>query len=362
MNPAQCIPARILAAELDLEAAWVRVQEKSGMPGVDGIGARRFERCAPWMLREIETSLANEKYRCLPLRLAQIAKKNGGARVLLVPSVRDRVAQTAVAQWLSGRWNGNFHSCSFAYRPGLGVNDALLALAELREKGYRWVLDADIRSFFDSIEHSILFRLLTAKLGEASPAFLGWITQWVAGAVWTGSDLNRITCGVPQGSPLSPLLANCYLDGLDQSLSEAGIPFIRYADDFLLLARTPFDLSEARSVAEQALSGLGLFFNPDKTRTTSFERIFRFLGAEIRADGIFQPLRKKRVRCAPLYVAPIMPPALLRAWMAGVVEIATVFDHSSFQQIDEVKSASPECIETPGWCARCWTDRIRTGR
>jgi retron-type reverse transcriptase len=198
------IPARILAAELDLQAAWERVRERSGMPGVDGVSARRFERTVAASLRGIETGLASGTYRCLPLRLAQIGKSNGSARVLLVPSVRDRVAQTAATQWLAAKWNPLFHPCSYAYRPGRGVNDALLALAEFRDRGYRWVLDADVRSFFDSIQHAVLYRVIAIMLGEASAALLPWIEQWVAGAVWTGSDLNRITRGVPQGSPFTP--------------------------------------------------------------------------------------------------------------------------------------------------------------
>jgi hypothetical protein len=144
------VPAPVLAAELDLAGAWERVREKAGMPGADGIPVSRFARAHKALLRALQSRLASDSYRALPLRLAEIPKKSGVPRLLLVPAVVDRVAQSATATWLSDRWNAEFDSSSFAYRPGLGVADALRALAALRDRGYRWVLDADIRNFLDT--------------------------------------------------------------------------------------------------------------------------------------------------------------------------------------------------------------------
>jgi hypothetical protein len=122
---------------------------------------------------------------------------------------------------------------------------------------------------------------------------------------------------VPQGSPLSPLLANYYLDEFDRRLRAARIFFIRYADDFLVLARTPFELADIRALVESALSDLHLDISVEKTRTTSFDKWFRFLGAEIQGNNIFLPFEKKKEPKRPVYVAPVMPPALLRAYRAG---------------------------------------------
>src|SRR5262249_10161797 len=152
--------------------------------------------------------------------LAALEKKDGGRRLLLVPSVADRVALAAASLWLGNRWNSGFDPSSYAYRPGLGVADALKALAELRDSGYTWVLDGDIRAFFDSIPHDLLLQRLEDSLGAARP-MLSWLRLWIAAATWDGAEIRTLPRGVPQGSPLSPLLANFYLDAFDCALRAA---------------------------------------------------------------------------------------------------------------------------------------------
>jgi group II intron reverse transcriptase/maturase len=310
------VPARVIAAQFNLAGAWQRVLEKGGMPGVDGVSVRRFARCQEGWLRALQARLAGDRYRPLPLRLAELEKKSGGRRLLLVPAVADRIVQAAAAEWLGNRWNADFDPASFAYRPGLGVHDALRAIADLRDRGFRWVLDADVRSFFDSIDHARLFAIVDQRLGSRCP-LAGWIRQWVQASVWDGEEIRFLPRGVPQGSPLSPLLANLFLDSFDRRLRQAGIPLVRYADDFIVLGRTPFALAESRVIVEETLAGLELSLNEEKTRVSSIDRSFRFLGAEIRADAILLPFDKKKAPKKPTYVAPIMPPALLRAHRAG---------------------------------------------
>lgn len=315
-QPLAEIPAPVLAAQLDLPSAWQRVSARAGMPGVDGIAVRRFERCAKTALRTLESRFARDECRPWPLRLAEVEKKNGSRRLLLVPCVADRVAMTAAAQWLGAKWNPRFDRASFAYRPGLGVADALEALAVLRDHGYRWILDADIRSFFDSISHDLLLRQLEHFLGAASP-MLNWVRGWVSATVWDGEALGLLEHGVPQGSPLSPLLANYFLDPFDRALRRHGFEWIRYADDFLVLARTPFELSTIHAAVAAELGRLGLELSAEKTRHTSFDKGFRFLGAEIRGDSMLQPFARRKTARKPVYVAPPMPPALLRAFRSG---------------------------------------------
>jgi len=310
------LPAHVLAAQLPLQAAWERVQEKAGMPGVDGVSVRRFAHTVPASLRLIERQLASGEYRPLPLRMAELEKKHGGRRLLLVPAVRDRIAQAAVATWLGTRWNQEFDAASFAYRPGLGVYAALRYLRELHEAGFRWVFDADIRSCFDSIPHDRLFQRLTAWVGSEAP-LVEWLRMWIIGSVWDGADVSRQTCGIPQGSPLSPLVANFFLDTFDRRLRAGGVKFIRYADDFLVLTRTPFDLEPARQLVEETLGDLGLQLNAEKTQTTTFDRWFRFLGAEIQGEKILLPFDKKKTPLSAVFVAPVMPHALLKAWRLG---------------------------------------------
>lgn len=311
------------------------------MPGVDGFSVGRFGRMAQAGLRGIQARMASGAYRADPLRLAEMEKKSGGGRrLLLVPTVRERVAQGAVARWLGAKWNPRFDPASFAYRPGLGVHDALRALARLRDQGYRWVLDADIRSFFDSIDHSILLAKLEAWLGKQSP-LLQWIREWVAAPIWDGTEVTRLGCGVPQGSPLSPLLANYYLDDFDRTLRAAGMHLVRYADDFLVLTRTPFELSDFREVVEKALRDLDLTLNPEKTRTTTFERRFTFLGAEIQGNSIFLPFEKAKTQVCPVFVAPLMPPALLRAFREGHLRPKRVFQWAA-QASPANRNCAPE--------------------
>lgn len=310
------VPAAVLAGQLDLGSAWERVQARKGMPGADGIAVARVARAVKPFLRGLESRLAGSRYRPIPLRLAELEKKNGGRRLLLVPSVLDRVAQSAAATWLGARWNPVFDPSSFAYRPGLGVHDALRALAALRDRGYEWVLDADIQSFFDRIDHSILLAKLEAWLGAGSP-MLEWLGYWIRASVWDGRRVWRLGRGVPQGSPLSPILANYYLDDFDRALRERHVPFVRYADDLLALARTPFALRETRALVEETLARLSLHLNEDKTRVTRFSQGFRFLGAEAQGARLLLPFEKKKTPKKPVFVAPPIPPAMLRAWRGG---------------------------------------------
>ena len=329
-EPIANLAAHVLAAQLPLAAAWEKVRTKAGMPGVDGISVRRFEKTTPASIRTIEQQLASGGYRPLPLRLAELEKKHGGRRLLMVPAVRDRIPQTAVANWLGAKLNESLDNASFAYRPGTGVHAALRYLRELNRSGFRWVFDADIRQCFDSIDHHRLFEKLGDWLGDSSP-ITTWIRAWVAAPVWDGADLTRLGSGIPQGSPLSPLLANFYLDEFDRRLRAQGVKFIRYADDFLVLTRTPFEMGPARRLAEDVLAGLGLRLNTEKTRTTSFDQWFRFLGAEIHGDAILLPFEKKKTPLVPTFVSPSMPAAVLKAWRHGHLSAARTFVARSTQ-------------------------------
>ena len=344
-------PARVLACQLDLAKAWQRVEAKAGMPGVDGVSISQFRRNAAAQLRSLTATLANGNYKPWPLRLAEIEKKSGGRRQLMIPTVADRIAQSAVTQWLSGKWNNQMDPASFAYRPGRSVSDAFRAIATLREQGFSWVLDADIRSFFDSIDLKILTARLAKWMGAESP-MLTWVKLWLEGPVWDGEVIGKISRGVAQGSPLSPLLANFYLDAFDQAMRSEGIRFVRYADDFVVLARSPFELAEWQAMIERTLGGLNLELNTTKTRTTHFARHFKFLGAEMQGESILLPFEKKKGNEGLIFVAPAMPPSLRRLYRAGKAPIVAfqprVHKVEEAAKAPETRKSLLDALRNPG--------------
>lgn len=334
VGPAASLPAHVLAGQLDLKAAWDRVRRNHGMSGADGTSIGAFSRAAAARLRGIETELATGGYRPWPLRLASVRRTSGSVRTLLVPSVRDRVGQTAVAAWLSSRIDHRFDPASFAYRPNRGVRDALRALAAYRDEGFRYVLDADIRGCFDAVQHDVLLGALARWLGGDSP-LLSWVGGWIAAPVWDGQSLRTRTKGLPQGSPISPLLANVMLHPLDRRLHASHAGLVRYADDFVVVARNPVDLADATRLVVAALADLGFTLNPDKTTRTSFDEGFRFLGADVRAGRIWLPIDAKVSSRSTVDAAAPMPPALRRAYRAGQLTASGPFTHGAVRQAPE---------------------------
>jgi group II intron reverse transcriptase/maturase len=338
---AAALPPHVLAAQLDVRAAWDRVRQNRGMAGADGTSIAAFSRSAPASLAAIERELAASTCRPWPLRLVHAKKPTGAGRILLVPSVRDRIGQTAVAMWLNGRIDAHLDPASFAYRPARGVRDALRALAAHRDAGYRHVLDADVRGCFDAVQHHVLLGTLARWLGGDSP-LLTWIAAWVATPVWDGEALRSRKHGLPQGSPISPLLANIVLHPLDRHIRASGAALVRYADDFVVLARNPMDLADASRLVADALSDLGFTLNPEKTRRTTFDEGFRFLGADVRGGRIWLPIDSRPAgRRGVVEAVPPMPLALRRAWRAGHLQIAGPF-------VSDAHATARDAAPTPG--------------
>ncbi len=229
-------------------------------------------------------------------------------RTLLVPAVRDRVLQTAVARHLSRSFEEEFLECSYGYRPGRSVDRAIARIRKCRELGYVFVVDADIASFFDRVSHdALLERLASRKPGEE---ILGLVRQWVRGAMWDGQRIHAIHEGLPQGSPISPLLANFFLEDFDRELEKSGRKLVRYCDDFVVLARTREDAEQALVESESRLAALHLDLNREKTQIVDFEHGFRFLGALFQGEGIWVPWKHERAKGKILFMARPLPPAM----------------------------------------------------
>ena len=262
-----------------LFAAWEHVRANDGCAGVDGESIAQFSQNALGRLQQLQAEVARGLYRPQPLQAVPVPKAQGGVRVLAIPAVRDRVLQTAVARQLGPRLDPGFDDASFGYRPGRSVAMAVQRVVRHRDAGLRHVLDADIEAFFDHINHAVLLAALRERLPQAGP-LMPLIELWLA------ADLRRLPQGegrllergVPQGSPLSPLLANLYLHPLDAALRAAGLAAVRYADDFVVLADDHRGAHAALAVARQVLDTLHLRLHPGKTRITSFDAGFKFLG------------------------------------------------------------------------------------
>lgn len=248
---------------------WARVSANRGAAGGDGVSCETFGIETHRRIAVLSQDLRNGKYQPGPVRNVDIPKTSGGLRKLTIPCVRDRVAQSSVAILLTPLLDREFEEGSFGYRPGRSVKQAVELVRRLRTDGFEWTVDADIERYFDSIPHDRLMERVRQSISD-SP-----LTELIALWLETGSPDGR---GVAQGSPLSPLLSNLYLDDLDEALADQGIRVVRFADDFVLLTRDRGTAEKALQLTSRLLAGQGLALNAEKTRVRGFDETLRFLG------------------------------------------------------------------------------------
>jgi RNA-directed DNA polymerase len=237
-SPCEDLLDRVLARE-NLIAAWKRVKRNGGAAGVDGMEISEF----PDFLRQhwetIRRKLLDGSYTPSPVRRVEIPKPDGTKRPLGIPTVLDRVIQQAMAQILTPIYEPVFSDHSYGFRPARSAHDAIRAVQrESKEKRRKWVVDCDLKAFFDTVNHDVLMSRLRGKIRDER--ILSLIGKYLrAGVIMPSGRLDPTGTGVPQGGPLSPLLANILLDDLDQELEKRGHSFARYADDFVILCRSP---------------------------------------------------------------------------------------------------------------------------
>lgn len=257
--------------------AFVRVRDNHGAPGCDGMTIGQIERegVKPF-LRGLRTELREKRYRPRPVQRRTIPKPGGGQRHLGIPTVRDRIVQSAVRAVLEPIFEEKFSEHSHGFRPGRGCRTALADLDAAFAAGYEWVVDADIKSFFDTVDHQKLMDAVAEEVADGS--VLRLLRMFLEAGVLVGDEEIASPEGTPQGGPLSPLLANIYLHPLDQELAAAGYRFVRYADDFVVLAGTRGEAEEALVVIRRVLARLGLRLNEHKTQIVHIDDRFDFLG------------------------------------------------------------------------------------
>jgi len=260
--------------------AFRAVKKNRGAAGVDrqsiGMFEANLEQNLIALMKDLKT---RGDFQPLPARRTYIDKGGGKKRPLGIPCVRDRVAQEVLRRLLTPLFEPLFHEQSYGFRPGKSCHDALRKVDELHHAGYRFVLDADISGFFDNIPHDVIMTGLRHVIADGN--ILDMIERFLTAGVMEDGVRYPTTVGTPQGGVLSPLLANIALNFLDWQLHDAGLRFVRYADDFVVLCRQQHQAEEARQLVERLVTSLGLKLSPEKTKVTKFLEGFTFLGFEI---------------------------------------------------------------------------------
>ncbi len=270
----------------DLLSAWIKIQSKHKQQHASGEPALEFDEIATnpaAYCGALSAEIASGRYRPQELRPAAIPKGNGGERILLIPALRDRIVQGALAERLSAQLDAEFSDASYAYRPNRGLRDAIAAVeACVLDSRWEYVIDADIEHCFDNIDgRAVIEELKRAGAWGGKVAWLvkGLLRAGIRACPKAGFDgPASLIRGIPQGSPLSPLLCNIVLDRLDRTVTALDLPLVRYADDFLVFAPDQGSAVSAMRAIATSLASCGLVLNPQKTRTRSLKEGFDFLG------------------------------------------------------------------------------------
>ncbi len=279
----------IVLSEFNLDRAWKQVKANRGAPGVDGITIEQF----PEIFREqwdaLRTELMEGSYQPSPVRRVEIEKSDGGVRLLGIPRVLDRVIQQAIAQVISRVFEPTFSDHSYGFRPKRSAHQAVYRLQDSIQQGYRIAVDLDLSKFFDRVNHDILMNRLSRRIKDKR--VLRLIGKYLRAGVMIENRLLATREGVPQGGPLSPLLANIVLDDLDKELEKRGHHFARYADDFTILVKSQrAGLRVKESVARFLKKKLKLVVNESKSQVVATHQCsflgFTFKGTKIRWQGV----------------------------------------------------------------------------
>jgi RNA-directed DNA polymerase len=267
-----------------LQRAWQQVKANGGAPGEDGETLEDIEReGVNNVLRDLQTQLCTKRYRPLPGRRTYIPKPGKTEkRGLGIPRIRDRIVQAAAKIVLEPIFEADFCECSYGFRPKRSAHDAEERIRQLANAGRDWVVDADIRAYFDSIDQEKLLAKVRERVSDRR--MLKLLRKWLMAGVMEEGKFRRETTGTPQGGVISPLLANIYLHSLDrewqhhhQRLGE----LVRYADDLVILSRTFPSAKQALQHLVAILADLGLQLHPEKTRIRGLRKgqeEFDFLG------------------------------------------------------------------------------------
>lgn len=315
-------------SERNLLAALQRVARRDGAAGVDHVSVTQFAKGLPENLWEVSDRLRHGTYQPQAIRRVHIPKPGSTeTRPLGIPTVRDRMVQAAVVNVVEPIFERDFAEHSYGFRPGRGCKDALRRVDKLLKDGHVHVVDADLKGYFDSIPHDRLMARLEEKIADGP--VLSLIASFLKAQILDGMEEWTPTAGAPQGAVLSPLLSNIYLDPLDHLMAREGFEMVRYADDFVILCRTPEAASRALELVRGWVADNGLELHPTKTKVVDARTEgFDFLGYHFRGakhwprdksiQRLKDTLRAKTKRTnghsMPAIIADLNRP--LRGWFA----------------------------------------------
>lgn len=263
--------------------AWEDAETKKAAPGIDGINVKAFAPMASEEIKRLYHEINNRTYKPRQMIVFEKMKRNGGIRKLAIPCLRDKIVARAESELLSERFDGVMAPQSYAYRNNRGALKAVSAVDKYCNKGYSHVARIDINSFFDRIDHQLLWtELSTLGIIEDEVELL---MRFATNPLFDGVRVEVPHIGVPQGTPLAPVLANIYLTPFDRKLNDEKVPFVRYADDIVIFGN---DLNEAGNMmnfAIRQLNELKLEGNEEKDRVYAIETGFPFLGFTVSSKG-----------------------------------------------------------------------------
>lgn len=269
----------------NIQAAWKRVRANKGAAGIDGMTIEEFPdwvRSGQW--ERVTQELRSGIYKPDPVRRVEIEKPDGGIRQLGIPTIKDRVIQQAIAQMLTPIFDPTFSDNSFGFRPNRNGQQAVKQVQRIIKEGRRFAVDVDLSKFFDRVNHDLLMTHLSYKLKDKE--LLRLIAKYLRAGIMKDNHFIESHEGVPQGGPLSPLLANIMLDPLDKELERRGHKFARYADDFTILVKSKRAGERIlNSISNYLERRLKLIVNSDKSRVVKTSES-KFLGFTFRSGRI----------------------------------------------------------------------------
>ena len=274
--------------------AWKKVKSNKGAPGVDGISIEKFPKWGRPKWKLTKESLLAGTFRPRPALRVEIPKESGGVRKLGIPCVLERVIMQSIAKVFESIFNTNFSDFSYGYRPGRSVQQAARQAQIFYQQGYKWQIDIDLEKFFDTVNHDVLMERVARKV--RNKGLLKLIGSFLRAGVEVDGRLQETGKGVPQGSPISPILSNILLDDFDKELERRGLKFVRYADDFVIFVRSERSAERVFSSVQRYLTQvLKLVVNEQKS-SVRLSRDCEYLGFAFTGKRVTITVAQKKLK------------------------------------------------------------------